>query len=200
MVLGETGVCYYCTHCNFALSLLPAEQWGHPVRTVDPPLWRGPDDPMTRKKCQWTVWKSLEAIPEREYERIGRTKPTARRGGARGLTGAQTRSRQADLNGPSRRSRPPRTLPCAALDCQSRTWRGWIDPPLSVTRGPVTTRIRDGQCDLRSIAAWWAHHATGTRAADVEMDRSLQPPETPGGREAQYIRKPPETLSVAPVM
>jgi hypothetical protein len=72
---GETGVCYYCAHCSFTLSILPAEQWGHPVRTVDPPLWRGPDDPSTRRSCTWTVWKSLEAIPEREYERIGRSKP-----------------------------------------------------------------------------------------------------------------------------
>ncbi len=72
---NETGVCYYCAHCNFALSTLPAERWGHPVRTVEPPLWRGPDDPQTRQQCTWTVWKSLEAIPEREYERIGRTKP-----------------------------------------------------------------------------------------------------------------------------
>jgi hypothetical protein len=72
---NETGVCYYCAHCNLALSTIPAERWGHPVRTVDPPLWRGPDDPSTHRKCQWTVWKSLEAIPEREYERIGRTKP-----------------------------------------------------------------------------------------------------------------------------
>jgi len=71
---NETGVCYYCAHCNFALSTLPAERWGHPVRTVDPPLWRGPDEPLTRKQCTWTVWKTLEAIPEREYTRIGRTK------------------------------------------------------------------------------------------------------------------------------
>jgi hypothetical protein len=73
---NEEGVCYYCVHCNFALSMLPAERWGHPVRTVDPPLWRGEDDPMTRKRCEWTIWRSLEAIPEREYERIGRTKPS----------------------------------------------------------------------------------------------------------------------------
>ena len=72
---NEIGVCYYCAHCNFALSTLPAERWGHPVRTVDPPLWRGEDHPLTRKHCTWTVWKSLEAIPEREYERIGRRKP-----------------------------------------------------------------------------------------------------------------------------
>ncbi len=72
---NEKGVCYYCAHCNLALSTLPAERWGHPVRTVEPPLWRGPDDPSTRKACKWTVWKTLEAIPEREYRRIGRTKP-----------------------------------------------------------------------------------------------------------------------------
>src|SRR5260221_6282784 len=72
---NEVGVCYYCAHCNLALSTLPAERWGHPVRTVDPPLWRGEDHPLTRKQCTWTVWKSLEAIPEREYERIGRSKP-----------------------------------------------------------------------------------------------------------------------------
>ncbi|HSO28456.1 MAG TPA: hypothetical protein VLS28_01015 [Candidatus Sulfomarinibacteraceae bacterium] len=72
---NETGVCYYCAHCNLTLSTLPAERWGHPVRTVEPPLWRGPDDPQTRKACKWTVWKTLEAIPEQEYERIGRTKP-----------------------------------------------------------------------------------------------------------------------------
>jgi hypothetical protein len=72
---GEKGVCYYCIHCSFTMSILPAERWGHPVRTVDPPLWRGPDDPDTRRSCKWTVWKSLEAIPEREYERVGRSKP-----------------------------------------------------------------------------------------------------------------------------
>jgi hypothetical protein len=72
---NESGVCHYCAHCNLALSMLPAERWGHPLRTVDPPLWRGEDDPTTRRKCQWTIWKSIEQIPEHEYERLGRTKP-----------------------------------------------------------------------------------------------------------------------------
>ena len=72
---NEVGVCYYCAHCNLLMSTLPAERWGHPVRTIEPPLWRGVDDASTRRKCQWTVWKSLDAIPEREYERLGRTKP-----------------------------------------------------------------------------------------------------------------------------
>jgi hypothetical protein len=73
---NEIGVCYYCAHCNFALSTIPAERWGHPIRTVQPPLWGGsPDAPSTRRKCQWTIYKSLEAIPEEEYVRIGRGKP-----------------------------------------------------------------------------------------------------------------------------
>jgi hypothetical protein len=70
---NETGVCYYCAHCCFALELWPAEQWGHPVRVVDSPLRdeaRGPEP----KKCTWTIYKRLEAIPPEAYERIGRTK------------------------------------------------------------------------------------------------------------------------------
>ena len=74
---NEEGVCYYCAHCCLALEKLPAERWGHPIRVVDPPLWRGEDDPLTRKKCQWTVYKSLDAIPETAYQRIGMTRPIA---------------------------------------------------------------------------------------------------------------------------
>jgi hypothetical protein len=70
---NEAGVCHYCAHCCFALELLPAERWGHPVRVVDPP--RYPDE--AEKKCTWTIYKSLEAIPEAAYRRIGRAKPAA---------------------------------------------------------------------------------------------------------------------------
>jgi hypothetical protein len=71
---NEQGVCYYCAHCCFALELWPAEQWGHPVRVVDSPLYgesQGPEP----KKCTWTVYKRLDAIPAEAYERIGRRKP-----------------------------------------------------------------------------------------------------------------------------
>jgi hypothetical protein len=71
---NEEGVCYYCAHCCFALERWPAEQWGHPVRVVDSPLYgesRGPEP----KKCTWTIYKSLEAIPPQAYERIGLEKP-----------------------------------------------------------------------------------------------------------------------------
>ena len=73
---NEQGICYYCAHCCLALEKLPAERWGHPVRVVDPPIWGGSADAAsTRKRCSWTVYRSLEAIPEAAYERIGMKKP-----------------------------------------------------------------------------------------------------------------------------
>jgi hypothetical protein len=73
---NEEGICYYCAHCCFALEKLPAERWGHPVRVVDPPRWGGAAGAeSTQKKCSWTVYKSLEAIPEEAYRRIGHSKP-----------------------------------------------------------------------------------------------------------------------------
>jgi hypothetical protein len=71
---NETGVCYYCAHCCFALELWPAEQWGHPVRVVDSPLYDEAHADVP-KKCTWTIYKRLEAIPPEAYERIGRRKP-----------------------------------------------------------------------------------------------------------------------------
>jgi hypothetical protein len=73
---NEEGICYYCAHCCFALEKLPVERWGHPVRVVDPPRWGGTADAeSTRKQCTWTVYKSLEAIPDSVYRRIGHIKP-----------------------------------------------------------------------------------------------------------------------------
>lgn len=71
---NEAGVCYYCAHCCFALELWPAEQWGHPVRVVDSPLYDEAHADVP-KKCTWTIYKRLEAIPPEAYERIGRRKP-----------------------------------------------------------------------------------------------------------------------------
>lgn len=72
---NEKGVCYYCSHCCFALEYWPARNWGHPLRVVDSPLYpdetRGPSP----KKCTWTIYKSLDAIPPEAYERLGMTKP-----------------------------------------------------------------------------------------------------------------------------
>ena len=73
---NEEGICYYCAHCCFALEKLPVERWGHPVRVVDPPVWGGSAEAdSTRRKCTWTVYKSLEAIPDSAYERIGHRRP-----------------------------------------------------------------------------------------------------------------------------
>ena len=73
---NEEGICYYCAHCCLTLEKLPAERWGHPVRVVDPPIWGGSaDSASTQRKCTWTVYKSLEAIPDEAYRRIGHTKP-----------------------------------------------------------------------------------------------------------------------------
>jgi len=74
---NEVGVCHYCAHCCFALELLPAERWGHPVRVVDSPLYPDETSGARPKKCTWTVYKRLDAIPEAAYRRIGRTKPAA---------------------------------------------------------------------------------------------------------------------------
>lgn len=72
---NEKGVCYYCAHCCLALERMPAERWGHPVRVVDPPVWGGEGAASTVRQCQWTVYKTLAAIPPRAYERIGLRKP-----------------------------------------------------------------------------------------------------------------------------
>ena len=72
---NEKGVCYYCAHCCFALERLPAERWGHPVRVVDSPLYPDETSGTEPKKCTWTVYKTVEAIPEEAYQRIGLTKP-----------------------------------------------------------------------------------------------------------------------------
>jgi hypothetical protein len=72
---NETGVCYYCAHCCFALERWPATQWQHPLRVVDSPLYPDETSGPEPKKCTWTIYKSVDAIPAEAYERIGLTKP-----------------------------------------------------------------------------------------------------------------------------
>jgi len=72
---NELGVCYYCAHCCYALEYWPAKEWGHPLRIVDPPLHPQETSGPQPKKCTWTIYKNLEAIPEEAYKRIGLTKP-----------------------------------------------------------------------------------------------------------------------------
>ncbi len=72
---NKKGVCYYCAHCCLALERIPAERWGHPVRVVDPPLYPQDVGGEDEKKCTWTIYKTLEDIPNSVYERIGLKKP-----------------------------------------------------------------------------------------------------------------------------
>lgn len=72
---NETGICYYCAHCCYALEYWPAQQWGHPLRVIDSPRYPQETSGSEPKKCTWTIYKTLEAIPAEAYERIGMTKP-----------------------------------------------------------------------------------------------------------------------------
>jgi len=77
---NEEGVCYYCAHCCYALEYWPAKQWGHPIRVVDSPLHPDETTGPQPNKCTWTVYKSLDAIPEEAYVRIGLRKPESSAG------------------------------------------------------------------------------------------------------------------------
>ena len=72
---NEKGVCYYCAHCCYALEYWPTREWGHPLRVVDSPLHPTETTGPEPKKCTWTIYKSLEAIPAEAYERVGAHKP-----------------------------------------------------------------------------------------------------------------------------
>jgi hypothetical protein len=42
---------------------------------IDSPLYPGESMGSSPAKCTWTIYKSLEAIPEEAYRRIGKAKP-----------------------------------------------------------------------------------------------------------------------------
>jgi len=42
---------------------------------IDSPLYPDETSGAEPKKCTWTIYKSLDAIPAKAYERIGMTKP-----------------------------------------------------------------------------------------------------------------------------
>jgi len=72
------GVCLYCTHCIILMEEMPMDQFGYPVRVIDPPVY--PDtnkDSEIRQKCQWQMFKDPTKVPEEYYERVGRKKPAA---------------------------------------------------------------------------------------------------------------------------
>jgi hypothetical protein len=72
------GVCLYCTHCIILMEEMPMDQFGYPVRVIDPPVYPDTDrDPAVRQKCSWSMFKDPTKVPEEYYERVGRTKPAA---------------------------------------------------------------------------------------------------------------------------
>jgi len=70
---GQQGVCYYCTQCCLLMEKMPIENWGYPVRVVEPPTY--PE--LVEAKCTWYVYKDLDQIPEKFYTRLGHQKPPA---------------------------------------------------------------------------------------------------------------------------
>jgi hypothetical protein len=64
---GQSGVPYYCLHCAVN-EMLPMEWGGHP-------LWVTGYDPDPAKPCHWHFYKTVDAIPEEAYTRLGRRKP-----------------------------------------------------------------------------------------------------------------------------
>jgi len=74
---NEKGVCYYCAHCCLTNERWAVEQWGAPVRVTDPPLHPLETTGAELKPCTWTIYKSIAAIPEEAYRRLGLSKPAS---------------------------------------------------------------------------------------------------------------------------
>jgi hypothetical protein len=71
----QKGVCHYCTHCIHLMEEMPIDNFGYPLRVIDPPIYPDTDrDPAKRQKCQWTMFKDPTKVPEEMYARSGRTK------------------------------------------------------------------------------------------------------------------------------
>jgi len=68
---NKKGVCYYCTNCCIVMQKMPIDNFGYPVRVVEPPTY--PDN--ADVKCTWHVYKDPANVPERFYTDVGATKP-----------------------------------------------------------------------------------------------------------------------------
>ena len=69
---GKAGLCVYCTHCLMLYEQAPIDRAGWPFLVVDPPA---PSLPADERRCQYTIYKRPEDVPDEVYERSGRTKP-----------------------------------------------------------------------------------------------------------------------------
>jgi hypothetical protein len=68
---NKKGVCLYCTNCCVVMQKKPIEEYGYPVRVVEPPTY--PDT--AEAKCTWHIYKDPRNVPERYYKDVGATKP-----------------------------------------------------------------------------------------------------------------------------
>jgi hypothetical protein len=81
---GRTGVCHYCAHCCLGLTVLPIEERGTPVLSIDPPTI-DLDTGLPRKAhCDFTIYRSPDLIPDHVYTDVGKQPPSARRATADG--------------------------------------------------------------------------------------------------------------------
>ncbi|MFN8215301.1 MAG: hypothetical protein U0R71_01785 [Solirubrobacterales bacterium] len=65
---NKEGVCYYCVHCCVLQQLSPIDNLGTPVRVIEPPTSPG-------EACTWTVYRSLDLVPDAAFEAVGRERP-----------------------------------------------------------------------------------------------------------------------------
>lgn len=68
---NKKGVCYYCSNCCVVMQLKPIDEFGYPVRVVEPPTYPAESE----AKCTWHVYKDPTKVPDRYYEDVGRVKP-----------------------------------------------------------------------------------------------------------------------------
>ena len=68
---NKKGICTYCAHCCVLTEKRPAEEFGYPVRIVEPPSYPENKD----AKCKYIIYKDPRDIPEHYYRRLGLEKP-----------------------------------------------------------------------------------------------------------------------------
>ncbi|MCF6194051.1 MAG: hypothetical protein L3J46_06940 [Kangiellaceae bacterium] len=68
---NKKGVCTYCAHCCILTEKRSAEEFGYPVRIIEPPTYPENKD----AKCKYIIYKNIRDIPEKYYHRIGLEKP-----------------------------------------------------------------------------------------------------------------------------
>lgn len=68
---NKKGICTYCAHCCVLTEKMPAEQFGYPVRVVEPPSYPHEKE----AKCKYIIYKDPRDVPDYVYKRVGLTKP-----------------------------------------------------------------------------------------------------------------------------